>query len=150
MQDTHAHWVLEGLIALGIAAAIIGGPIAEAAQETTTGSIAGRVVDQQNLAVPGATVTVVSPQGPKTFTTDDDGRFYAPFLTPGSYEIKVDMQGFTPVDRKNVDVRLGQRVDLTLSLQLGGLTEAVTVSQPTPVVDVSKTTVSTTFDSELL
>lgn len=141
---------LKGLIALGIAASIIGGSIASAAQETTTGSIAGRVVDQQNLAVPGATVTVLSPQGPKTFTTDNDGRFYAPFLTPGTYEIKVDMSGFAPVDRKDVAVRLGQRVDLTLSLQLGGVSEQVTVSQPSPVVDVSKTTVSTTLDSELL
>ena len=44
------------------------------AQETTTGSIAGRVVDAQDLAVPGATVTVITPQGPRTFTTDSRRR----------------------------------------------------------------------------
>ena len=53
------------------------------AQESTTGSIAGRVVDVQNLAVPGASVTIVTPQGRRSFTTDSDGRFFAPFLTPG-------------------------------------------------------------------
>ena len=40
------------------------------AQESTTGSIAGRVVDVQNLAVPGASVTIVTPQGRRSFTTD--------------------------------------------------------------------------------
>ena len=47
------------------------------AQETTTGSIAGRVVDAQGLVIPGATVTVNTPQGPRTFTTDSDGAFFA-------------------------------------------------------------------------
>jgi hypothetical protein len=61
-----------------LAAAVVG------AQEITTGSIAGRVVDTQNLAVPGAAVTIVTPQGPRSFRTDLDGRFFAPFLTPGT------------------------------------------------------------------
>jgi hypothetical protein len=90
---------------------VIGGAAAVAAQETTTGSIAGRIVDAQNLPVPGATVTIVSPQGDRTFTTDSDGRFFAPFLTPGQYEVKVDLAGFKPVDRRNIDLRVGQRID---------------------------------------
>src|SRR5262245_61540470 len=47
------------------------------AQETTTGSITGTVVDAQGAPVPGATVTVTSPQGPKTFVSDTNGRFFA-------------------------------------------------------------------------
>src|SRR5262245_12969244 len=61
------------------------------AQETTTGSIAGRVVDAQALALPGATVSVTTPQGPLTFVTDAEGRFFAPFLTPGRYALDVTL-----------------------------------------------------------
>ena len=56
---------------------------AAAAQETT-GSIGGRVVDPQGLPVPGATITLTGAQGTRTMMTDNDGRFFAPLLVPGS------------------------------------------------------------------
>ncbi len=121
-----------------------------AAQQTTTGSISGRVVDSQNLPVPGATVTVVSPQGDRTFTTDADGRFFAPYLTPGQYEIKVELSGFRQVDRKDIQLRVGQAIDLTLPMTVGELTETVQVSAETPVIDTTSTTTGATLDSELL
>src|SRR4051812_1831770 len=68
-----------------------------ATAQETTGSIAGRVVDSQGLAVPGAAVTVAGPQGSRTFTTDSEGRFSAPYLTPGTYSVRVELQGFRPV-----------------------------------------------------
>src|SRR3989442_10177467 len=67
------------------------------AQETT-GTIQGRIVDQQGLAVPGATVTATGPQGAKTATTDSDGRFNIPFLTPGTYGVQARHQGFKTVE----------------------------------------------------
>jgi len=124
--------------------------VAVGAQETTTGSIAGRVVDAQDLALPGATVTVVTPQGKQSFVTDSEGRFFAPFLTPGQYEVDVDLQGFRPLHRSNIDVRLGQRVDLTLSMELGALSETITVTGGAPVVDTSSTTIGAVIDSDLL
>ena len=120
------------------------------AQESTTGSIAGRVVDVQNLAVPGASVTIVTPQGRRSFTTDSDGRFFAPFLTPGRYEVLVELQGFRPLDRTNIDVQLGQRVELSLPLQVGSVTEAVSVTASSPVIDLSSTTTGTVLDSATL
>ena len=119
-------------------------------QETTTGSIAGRVVDAQGLALPGATVTVTTPQGPREFTTDSEGAFFAPFLTPGVYEVKVELQGFRGLDRQNVEVRLGQRVELPLTLQVGPVTESVNVTAGAPVVDTSSTTTGAVIDSDML
>ena len=52
------------------------------AQETTSGSIAGQVVDAQGSPVPGATVTVTSSQGRKFVVTDGQGRFFAPTSRP--------------------------------------------------------------------
>ena len=82
------------------------------AQETTSGSIQGTVVDQQGAPVPGAIVTVTSAQGPKTFVTDSNGRFFAPFLTPGKVSVKVELAGFSPRRAQGIEVRLGQRLEL--------------------------------------
>jgi hypothetical protein len=134
---------------LAIACLLLTGAFAWA-QETTTGSIAGKVVDAQGLAVPGATVTVTTPQGPRTFVTDSNGAFFAPYLTPGLYAIKVELQGFRTLDRQNIEVRLGQRMEITLPMQVGALTESVTVSGGAPVVDTSSTTTGIVLDSEML
>jgi hypothetical protein len=120
------------------------------AQETTTGSITGRVVDAQNLPVPGAAVTIITPQGRKVFTTDGDGRFFAPFLTPGGYQVRVELQGFRPIDRKNIDVGLGRRVDLSLTLEVGNVNEVVEVTAAPPIVDTSTSAVSTTLGGDQL
>ena len=138
-----SHYMLAMLLMLGGASAV-------AAQETTTGSIAGRVVDAQNLAIPGATITIVSPQGDRTFTSDADGRFFAPYLTPGQYEVKVELSGFRQLDRRDIQLRVGQQIELTLPLTVGTVSESVQVTAETPVIDTSTTTTGATLDSELL
>jgi hypothetical protein len=122
-----------------------------AAQETTSGSLTGEVVDAQGAPVPGATVSVLSTQGTKTFTTDGNGRFFAPFLTPGVYSVKVELTGFSPVEQKNITVRLGQRLDLTgLVLKVGGMEEVVEVVGAAPTIDTSSTTAGAVLESESL
>jgi hypothetical protein len=121
------------------------------AQETTSGSITGEVVDSQGAPVPGATVTLTSNQGPKTFVTDSNGRFFAPYLTPGKYALRVELSGFSPVEQKNIDVRLGQRLELSgLTLKVGGLEEVVEVVGSAPVVDTSSTTAGGVLDNDAM
>ena len=119
------------------------------AQETT-GTIQGRIVDQQGLAVPGATVTATGPQGTKTATTDSEGRFNLPFLTPGVYSVRAQLQGFKSIEQQNIDVRLAQTVDLPLKMEVGGVTETIQVTASSPVIDTSTTTVGTNIDSVTL
>jgi outer membrane receptor protein involved in Fe transport len=136
------------LLAVLLLSALV--PALADAQETTSGSIGGRVVDDQGLAVPGATVTVTSGQGAKTNVTDADGRFFIPFLTPGIYSVKVELTGFRSVEQSSVEVRLGQRLDLSFALAVGNLSEVVEVTSSAPVVDVSSTTVGATLDQSML
>src|SRR5262249_3463728 len=83
------------------------------AQETT-GQITGRILDNQGLAVPGATVTVTGPQGAKTIATDADGRFSVPFLTPGVYVVRAELQGFKTFEQRDIRVVLGQTVEIPI------------------------------------
>ncbi|HUL99649.1 MAG TPA: carboxypeptidase-like regulatory domain-containing protein, partial [Mycobacterium sp.] len=121
-----------------------------ASAQATTGTISGRVVDGQGLAVPGASVTVTGPQGAKTTTTDSTGRFSVPFLIPGAYDVKAELQGFKTWEQKNVTVRLEQTVDLSVTMAVGGLTETVEVTGQSPVVDTQTTTAGANLDSAML
>ena len=106
------------------------------AQETT-GTIQGRVVDAQGLAVPGATVTVTGTQGAKTAVTDADGRFNIPFLTPGSTRYAASSRDSRRSKHKGVTVSLGQTLDVPLKMEVGGLTETVQVTGAPTVIDTT-------------
>ena len=130
--------------------AFVAGAIASlASAQDTTGTISGRIVDAQGLAVPGVTITATGAQGAKTAVTDSQGRFTVPFLTPGSYSVHAELQGFNPVDRTDVQVRLGQTVDLPVTMQVGTLTETIEV-KGAPTVDTASTTIGATLDSTTL
>ena len=121
-----------------------------ASAQETTGSLTGRLVDSQGLAVPGATVTVTGPQGARSFVSDEEGRFNAPFLTPGIYDVRAELQGFKAVQVDGVTVSLGQNTDISLKMEVGGLTETVQVVSSAVVVDTTSTTVGATLTSEML
>ena len=125
-------------------------PAVAAAQETTTGSVGGLVTDAQGLPLPGVTITVASNQGDRTIVTQPDGRFFLPFLTPGTYTVRAELAGFRAAEQQGVEVRLGQRAELNLTLQVGAVTETVQVTGGSQVVDTSDTTAGTNLDSETL
>jgi hypothetical protein len=141
----HPFWFVVSLL-LVLAPA----PLPAWAQETTSGSLGGRVSDAQGLAVPGAAVAVSSSQGVKTYVTDADGRFFAPYLTPGTYAIRVELQGFQPTEQRNIELRLGQRLDVPIVLQVGTLQQDVRVVADTPIVDTASSTAGTTLRSDTL
>ena len=119
------------------------------AQETT-GTVAGRIVDSQGLAVPGVAVTLTGSQGVKTVVTDADGRFAIPFLTPGAYTIRAELQGFKTAETKDLVVSIGQSTSADLTLEVGGLTDTVQVVATTVPIDVTSTTVGLVMSTDTL
>jgi len=138
------RWVVLVLAFLGC---VIAGA---ASAQDTGGTLAGRTVDTQGLPLPGVAVTVTGAQGVKAAVSDGEGRFTVPFLTPGSYSVHVELQGFAPLDRNDVRVGLGQRVDLPLTLRVGSLQETVQVVGAPPRVDTTSTTIGARLDSSTL
>ncbi|MEZ5292021.1 MAG: TonB-dependent receptor [Vicinamibacterales bacterium] len=132
------------LVALGLALSVT------ASAQETTGTLSGKLVDAQGLALPGVSVTVTGPQGSKAYVTDAEGMFRASFLTPGTYEVRAELQGFKAVERRGISVSLGQTTTLTLSLEVGGLTETVQVVGTSSIVDTKSTTTGAVISSELL
>jgi hypothetical protein len=139
---------MRSLAIVGLALALSAASTPAFGQETT-GAISGRVLDAQELAVPGVTVTATGPQGTMTAVTDQEGRYRFPFVTPGTYAVRFELSGFRSVDRQNVGVRLGQTVDLDVTLEAGGIEETVQVVGDAAVIDSRSTTTGATFDAEL-
>jgi hypothetical protein len=103
------------------------------AQGVQTGTIRGTVKDQQDLAVPGVTVTVSSPslQGVRTVTTDSQGGYTFRNLPPGDYEVKFELSGFGTVTQKSA-VPLGLTVEQNVTIRASGVAETVNVVAETP------------------
>jgi hypothetical protein len=120
-----------------------------AAQETTS-TITGRTIDAQGLPVPGVVVTATGPQGAKSATTDSQGRYTFPFVTPGTYTVRSELQGFKTIERKNVTVSLGQTVDVPFRMEVGGISETVNVTAAPPLIDSTSTTAGAVISSDLL
>jgi Carboxypeptidase regulatory-like domain/TonB-dependent Receptor Plug Domain len=114
------------------------------------GTLSGRVLDAQKLPVPGVTVTATGQQGARTAVSDADGRFSLPFLTPGNYDLKAELQGFKSFEQKAVIVSLGQITDIAVSMQVGGVTETVNVTAESPLINTKSATIGQVLSTDAL
>ena len=133
-----------------LAAAVLLAPTHALYAQTPTGTITGRVNDPGDLAVPGATVTVASPnlQGTRSTVTSVNGDYIFPGLPPGSYTVTVELSGFATT-KQTRDVGAGQPVQVDVTLRPAAVSEVVTV---TARADAFTNTVqaSTNIQQELL
>jgi len=135
-------------VALTLAIALLS--ISSLQAQETTGRVEGRVTDAQLLPVPGVTITATGPQGEKTVTTETDGRFTVPLLTPGLYQLRAEFQGFKVVQKNDINISLGQTVDLEFQLEVGPVSETVVVDAVASPVNPKSTTTGGVVDSDFV
>ena len=104
-----------------------------------TAEIRGRVVDQQGAVLPGVTVVVRHQESGlfREAATGADGAFLMSGMTPGVYEVTAELQGFKKYSQRDVRLEVGRTAQVELKFEVGGLTEAVTVSAEAPLVDTT-------------
>jgi len=115
---------------------LLGGGVAVRAQELRA-SISGRVADPSGSAIPGAQVVVnhVDTNVSHAAVTNEAGRYTVLFLQPGRYRTTVEAAGFKKFVRENVVLGTSERGSLDVQLELGGLTESVTVTAEAPLLN---------------
>jgi hypothetical protein len=123
--------------ALAVLALILLSALPVAAQ-LTTGTLSGTIKDAQGGVIPGATVVITSEargtQLPPA-VTNTQGDFVLANVPPDTYVIQVTMDGFKTFKRGGVSVSAGDRVGLgVLTIEVGGVAEAVTVQAESPLV----------------
>lgn len=107
------------------------------AQTSTVGSISGTVRDPQGAAVPRAEVVIEEETTgqSRTVRTDEDGAYSAQSLPVGRYKVSVAPQGFKNTVATGIEVHVSDRVVLDLNLEVGQVSEIVTITGAAQLVE---------------
>ncbi len=110
-----------------LALALVGSAFAQ----TTSGSIAGNIADQNNAAISGASVKISDTGKGFTLsaTTDSEGRFVFPTVPPGTYTLAIEAKGFKKSERTGLQLVANDKMTLgDIALEVGAASETVTVT----------------------
>src|SRR5688572_11671352 len=124
-------------------------PVANA--QETRGSIEGVVKDNTGAVLPGVTVEARNRQaGVTTAVSDTDGKYRFPSLTPGRYAVTANLTGFRKAAYDQVDLLLGQVLQVNFTLEVGGISEDVQVTAESPIIDVKQNSAGATVQKEII
>ena len=118
-----------------------------AAAQQTTGTIAGRVLDEQKAAVPGATVTAKNDSTGFTRNeiSDAEGVYRITGLPVGSYVLSIEIAGFQP-QKRTIQVNVSETVTSDFDVRVAQLSESVTVTADSALVDTTSSAVGGVVD----
>src|SRR5438552_17115062 len=103
--------------------------------QVSTGEVTGTVIDPSGAVVSGATVTLTNPatNSQRAVRTNSAGVYDLPALPPGTYSLKVEMQGFASQVRNDIELQVGQVAGIDVTLKVGNVSEVVEVVGGAPV-----------------
>jgi hypothetical protein len=118
--------------------------------QTASGTILGLVRDSQNAAIPGAKITItnVATNIVRTFTTDSRGSYTVPFLVPATYTISAEADGFKRSLRSSVRLSVDDQLTIDFQLEVGALTEQITVEGQASILDTTSNTLGAVIESK--
>ncbi len=134
------------LLALLICAPLIG------FGQTSTGTILGTVTDATGAMVAGARVAVVNSGTNSRFEvqTSEEGGYTAPLLPPGNYKVVVVANGFRTFEQSGIQLRIQQQARVDVALQVGEVSESVSVRGDAAIVEATTSSVGKVVDSKLI
>jgi hypothetical protein len=117
-----------------------------------TANVGGSVLDQGGGVLPGATLIITNEDtgAVREVVTTADGSYFASQMVPGRYRVMSKMSGFKALERRGIVLEVGRTLTLDLTLEVGGLTETVTVSTEAPLIDMSSAEVGGSISAKEL
>jgi outer membrane receptor protein involved in Fe transport len=122
-----------------------------AQSQSTTGNIEGIVVDQTGAVVPNVSINATNQDTglSKTTTSNSEGVFILPFLSPGKYKVTVKAtQGFQTSEYKNVTVTVGGKAVVDITLNVSGTSVTVDVESNGDTIETTRSSVSSTVNEK--
>ena len=118
--------------------------------QVNTGTISGTVRDETGAVIPGVTVTVTNLEtgNRRTVVTGDQGRFQAPNLAVGNYELEARKEGFRAEIRRGIQLTVGRQAAVNFELAVGVVTQTVEVTGEAPLVEMTGSSVSSLVDTQ--
>jgi hypothetical protein len=131
--------------ALALLLAVAGGASAQEFRAT----VRGQILDSSKGALPGATVTLRNTDTNEVATavTNTEGSYSVPFLRPGRYELVVELSGFQKYTRSGMVLSVNETATINVEMGVGGVTEQVSVTAESPLLETSNASRGTVIDS---
>jgi hypothetical protein len=99
-----------------------------------SGNLYGTVTDDQGAALPGVTVTLTGQGAPAVQVTDAQGRFRFLNLSPGSYRLEAQLEGFSSVEYPNITANVGRNTEIEVTMN-AAVEDVITVTAESPLLD---------------
>src|SRR5215218_2618535 len=150
MSLTSPRWRSLRLIVGGVLAALLA-TVPVSAQDT--GTVSGTVADASGQVVPGATITLTNEAtaDARTMTSNERGEFTFRAVPPGSYTVRVELTGFRTIDNRNNIVNASGQLNVgKLVLEIGTLSEVVTVNSTGAVIETTNSDYSSLLTEKQL
>jgi hypothetical protein len=118
--------------------------------QESRGTILGRITDPSGAVIPGAQVVVTNTaMGTKTtVTTNGEGMYVAPLLPPGIYQVEASNSGFKKAVRNGIELRIADRLDISIALEIGAADQQVVVTGEAPLLQSESASLGTVIDSK--
>src|SRR5712691_4703267 len=119
-------------------------------QSSAFATITGRVLDPKGAAVLDVNVVATNTETgiTRTTKTTSDGLYRFDNLAPGIYDVTLEVSGFNKAVAKSVKLQVGEQRDINFNLELAGQSQSVVVTSELPLVEATKTDVSTVIDDK--
>ena len=113
-------------------------------------SVAGTVTDTTGAVIPGASVVLLNVErgSEQEVSTNEAGNYAYPDITPGTYTVRVSSEGFQTREVTDLQVQVGQRAAVNVELEVGQVTEVVTVEAAAVLLETESNAIGTVVDSE--
>lgn len=136
------------LVSLGVV--LFGSLLWVSTASAQNAQVSGIVKDQSGAILPGVTITAknVATGLTRTSVTESGGQYRIPALPPGTYTVTVELQGFATETRPDVVLIIDQDAEINFSLKPAQLSESLTVTGEAPIVDTTKSDVSTSVSTQ--
>ena len=120
--------------------------------QVTNAAVMGVVKDESGGILPGVSVVVknIDTGLSRTVITDDQGRYHAPNLTLGNYEISAELSGFQTAVRSGVLLTVGREALVDFTMKVGEMTEKVVVSGEAPLVETTSSSLGGLIDEKTI
>jgi len=120
------------IVAVAAMLLVLGGGAAFA--QLQTGNLYGTVMDEQGSPLPGVTVTLTGQAAPQVQVTNAQGEFRFLGLSPASYQLKAELEGFSTIEYPNISINIGRNTTIEVTLS-SAVEDVITVTAESPLLD---------------
>ena len=119
------------------------------AAQTPSGEISGLVTDASGSVLPGVRVTLTNAatNAVRLTQTNETGSYVFPAVPPGTYTLRVELEGFSTLERSNIQVQVGSSSRFPLTMEIGSLTDVVSVVADTQVIQTQNASIGTVIEN---